>query len=76
MKLSSVKNIIKDDILNNKLGSSGERFFTTNEMIEKYDVSFTSALKLLNDLTEENFLLAIGKKKWYTIIWYIIFSFI
>ncbi|MBQ8725918.1 MAG: substrate-binding domain-containing protein [Clostridia bacterium] len=64
MKLSSVKNIIKDDILNNRLGSSGERFFTANEIIEKYDVSFTSALKLLNDLTEENFLLAIGNKKY------------
>ena len=64
MKLSSVKNIIKDDLLNNRLGNSGERFFTANELIEKYNVSFTSALKLLNDLTEDNTLLAIGNKKY------------
>ena len=64
MKLNSVKNLIKNDILSGNLGASGERFFTANELIEKYDVSFTSALKLLNDLTEENFLLAIGNKKY------------
>lgn len=64
MKLNSIKNKIKADVLNGNLGKSGERFYTANELIEKYNVSFTSALKLLNDLTEEHTLLSIGNKKY------------
>ena len=63
MKLNNIKNQIKNDILSGILGQSGERFFTAYDLMDKYSVSFTSALKLLQDLTDENVLLAIGNKK-------------
>lgn len=64
MKLDSIIHTIQTDLLNGKLGQSGQQFFTANELIEKYQISFVSALKILNVLIEKNLLISIGNKKY------------
>ncbi len=64
MKLNGIISTIKQELLNGKFGQSGRQFLTANELMEKYQVSFVSALKILNNLIEENLLVAIGNKKY------------
>lgn len=64
MKLNGIISTIKNDLLSGKFGKSGQQFLTANELMEKYQVSFVSALKILNALIEKNLLISIGNKKY------------
>nr|MBO4518041.1 LacI family DNA-binding transcriptional regulator [Clostridia bacterium] len=63
MKINSIYSIIEKDILSGTIGKSGDLFFTTEELMEKYSVSYITALKLAKMLIDNKFLISIGNKK-------------
>ena len=64
MKLDKIVASIETDLLSGKLGRSGQQFFTANELMQQYQVSFVSALKILNILIEKNLVVSVGNKKY------------
>ena len=64
MKIYSILKLIKNDISAEKYGASGTRFLNANDVMKTYDISYVSALKVLNALVEDTTLLQIGKKNY------------
>lgn len=64
MKISHIQKLIKKDILSEKYGASGTRFLNANDVMKTYNISYVSALKVLNTLVEDTTLLQIGKKNY------------
>ncbi|HBF86362.1 MAG TPA: hypothetical protein DDW54_01635 [Clostridiales bacterium] len=63
MKKNYVYSLLVNDILSEKTGKSGDRFFTAEEIMKKYSVSYITALKLIKMLTDNKFLITIGNKR-------------
>ena len=63
MKINKVFSTIVNDILSENSGKSGDLFFTAEELMAKYSVSYITALKLLKMLTDNKYLISIGNKK-------------
>lgn len=64
MKTPKIKDQIKNEIINGKFGASGTLFPNTETLMDLYDISFVSALKIINDLIKERLLIKIGNKKY------------
>lgn len=54
---------IVDDILNERIGKSGDLFFTTEELMKNYSVSYVTALRLIKKLVDGKYLISIVNKK-------------
>ena len=63
MKINKIYDNIINDIKTEKAGKSGDLFFTTEELMKKYSVSYITALKLIRMLTDNKNLIPIGNKK-------------
>ena len=63
MIINQIYSQIIDDILNETIGKTGDLFFTTEEIIERYSVSYVTALRLINKLVDGKYLVSIGNKK-------------
>lgn len=64
MKINKIYNEIINDIKTAKIGKSGDLFFTAEEIMNRYAVSYITSLKLINLLTENKYLIPIGNKKY------------
>ncbi len=63
MKINKIYDTIINDINTAKIGKSGNLFFTAEEVMNNYSVSYITALKLINLLTENKYLIPVGNKK-------------
>ena len=63
MKINGVYSDIVNDILSEKIGNSGDLFFTAEELMARYSVSYITALKLIKMLIDGKYLISIGNKK-------------
>ena len=64
MKTSKIKEQIKKEITSGRFGASGTLFPSAETLMRLYDMSFVSALKIINDLIKEHILIKIGNKKY------------
>ena len=63
MKVNRIYSLIVNDILTEKIGKSGDLFFTAEELMAKYSVSYLTALKLLKMLGDGYYLISFGNRK-------------
>lgn len=63
MIINQIYSQIVDDILNERIGKTGDLFFTAEEVIERYSVSYLTALRLIKKLVDGKYLISIGNKK-------------
>ena len=63
MIINNVYSQVVEDILNESIGKTGDLFFTAEEVMEKYSVSYVTALRLIQKLIDGKYLISIGNKK-------------
>lgn len=63
MIINKVSDQIISDIVTEKIGKSGDLFFTAEELMKRYSVSYVTALRLIKKLVDEKYLISIVNKK-------------
>ena len=63
MIINNVYSQVVEDILSESIGKTGDLFFTAEEVMEKYSVSYVTALRLIQKLIDGKYLISIGNKK-------------
>ena len=64
MIINKVYSLIVDDILNERIGKSGDLFYTAEELMDKYSVSYVTALRLTKKLIDGKYIISIVNKKY------------